>query len=95
MTDVAKGDGAAHRVPCPDQVSAVAGGRAMPAEVLAERLMLAICAYGTNTGIRASTRLQREITEGRNVVESFNRANAVIYSAKATRSPPTTAANTR
>jgi len=35
------------------EVSAVAGGGALPVEVLAERLMLAIYAYGTNTGIRA------------------------------------------
>lgn len=41
------------RTGCLDQVSAVAGGGALPAEVLAERLMLAIYAYGTNTGIRA------------------------------------------
>jgi len=31
----------------------VAGGSALPVEVLAERLMLAIYGYGTNTGIRA------------------------------------------
>ena len=41
------------RTGCLNQVSAVAGGGALPVEVLAERLMLAIYAYGTNTGIRA------------------------------------------
>jgi len=41
------------RTGCLDQVAAVAGGGTLPAEVLAERLMLAIYAYGTNTGIRA------------------------------------------
>jgi Tn3 transposase DDE domain len=35
-----------------DQVASVAGGSLKP-EVLAERLMLAIYGYGTNTGIRA------------------------------------------
>jgi len=41
------------RTGCLNQVSAVAGGGALPVEVLAERLMLAIYPYGTNTGIRA------------------------------------------
>ncbi len=36
-----------------------------------------------------SRELQREITEGLNIVEAFNRANSVIYSARAARSPPT------
>jgi len=31
----------------------VAGSGSLPPDVLAERLMLAIYAYGTNTGIRA------------------------------------------
>lgn len=41
------------RTGCLNQVAAVAGGGTLPAEVLAERLMLVIYAYGTNTGIRA------------------------------------------
>jgi hypothetical protein len=41
------------RTGCLDEVSAVAGSGMLPVEVLAERLMLAIHAYGTNTGIRA------------------------------------------
>jgi len=41
------------RTGCLADVSAVAGSGTLPAEVLAERLMLAIYAYGTNTGIRA------------------------------------------
>jgi len=41
------------RTGCLAEVSAVAGSGTLPAEVLAERLMLAIYAYGTNTGIRA------------------------------------------
>lgn len=36
-----------------DEVSAIVGGGTLPAATLAERLMLAIYAYGTNTGIRA------------------------------------------
>jgi TnpA family transposase len=36
-----------------DQVASVAGGGSLKPEVLAERLMLAIYGYGTNTGIRA------------------------------------------
>jgi len=44
------------RTGCLNQVSAVVGGGALPVEVLAERLMLAIYAYGTNTGIRAGRR---------------------------------------
>lgn len=43
------------RTGCLDVVASVAGGSLLPAEVLAERLMLAIYAYGTNTGIRAVT----------------------------------------
>jgi len=41
------------RTGCLAEVSAVAGSGTLPPEVLAERLMLAIYAYGTNTGIRA------------------------------------------
>ncbi len=41
------------RTGCLNEVSAVAGSGTLPVEVLAERLMLAIYAYGTNTGIRA------------------------------------------
>jgi len=41
------------RTGCLNEVSAVAGSGMLPVEVLAERLMLAIYAYGTNTGIRA------------------------------------------
>jgi Tn3 transposase DDE domain/Resolvase, N terminal domain len=41
------------RTGCLIEVSAVAGSGTLPVEVLAERLMLAIYAYGTNTGIRA------------------------------------------
>ncbi|SHJ26636.1 Transposase and inactivated derivatives, TnpA family [Tessaracoccus bendigoensis DSM 12906] len=41
------------RTGCLNQISAVAGGGTLPVEVLAERLMLAIYAYGTNTGIRS------------------------------------------
>jgi TnpA family transposase len=43
------------RTGCLSKVTAVAGRGDMPAEVLAERLLLAIYAYGTNTGIRAVT----------------------------------------
>ena len=39
-----------------DQVASVAGGGSLKPEVLAERLMLAIYGYGTNTGIRAVIR---------------------------------------
>lgn len=41
------------RTGCLNEVSAVAGSGTLPVDVLAERLMLAIYAYGTNTGIRA------------------------------------------
>ncbi|MCY9783170.1 Tn3 family transposase [Nocardiopsis sp. EMB25] len=41
------------RTGCLQQVTAVAGGGSMPPEVLAEKLMLAIYGYGTNTGNRA------------------------------------------
>ncbi|MGH3949813.1 MAG: Tn3 family transposase, partial [Pseudonocardiaceae bacterium] len=41
------------RTGCLNQISAVAGSGTLPVEVLAERLMLAIYAYGTNTGIRS------------------------------------------
>lgn len=41
------------RTGCLNEVGAVAGSGILPGEVLAERLMLAIYAYGTNTGIRA------------------------------------------
>ena len=41
------------RTGCLNAVSAVAGSGTLPIEVLAERLMLTIYAYGTNTGIRA------------------------------------------
>jgi hypothetical protein len=40
------------RTGCLDAVTSVAGGGIGP-DVLAERLLLAIYAYGTNTGIRA------------------------------------------
>jgi hypothetical protein len=41
------------RTGCLQRVTAVTGGGHLAPEVLAERLMLAIYAYGTNTGIRA------------------------------------------
>jgi TnpA family transposase len=41
------------RTGCLQAVASVAGGGALPPDVLAERLMLAIYAYGTNTGIRS------------------------------------------
>lgn len=41
------------RTGCLNDVGAVAGSGTLDVEVLAERLMLAIYAYGTNTGIRA------------------------------------------
>jgi hypothetical protein len=41
------------RTGCLNDVGAVAGSGTLDIEVLAERLMLAIYAYGTNTGIRA------------------------------------------
>jgi len=41
------------RTGCLNDVSAVAGSGTLPIEVLGERLMLAIYAYGTNTGMRA------------------------------------------
>jgi hypothetical protein len=41
------------RTGCLDAVTSVSGGGSLPAEVLAERLLLVIYAYGTNTGIKA------------------------------------------
>ena len=41
------------RTRCLDTVTSVATGGSIPPDVLAERLLLAIYAYGTNTGIRA------------------------------------------
>ena len=41
------------RTGCLRTVTSVADHGSMPEEVLAERLLLAIYAYGTNTGIRA------------------------------------------
>ena len=41
------------RTGCLQAVTSVAGSGTLPADVLAERLMLAIYAYGTNTGIRS------------------------------------------
>lgn len=41
------------RTDCLNEVSAVAGSGTLPVKVLAERLMLAIYAYSTNTGMRA------------------------------------------
>jgi len=41
------------RTGCLTAVTSVAGRGSIPADVLAERLLLAIYAYGTNTGIRA------------------------------------------
>jgi TnpA family transposase len=41
------------RTGCPDQVHTVAGKGALDRDELAERLMLLIYAYGTNTGVRA------------------------------------------
>ena len=41
------------RTGCLQAVTSVAGSGTLPPEVLAERLMLAIYAYGTNTGIRS------------------------------------------
>jgi TnpA family transposase len=41
------------RTGCLDAVTSVAGSSSLAPEVLAERLMLAIFGYGTNTGIRA------------------------------------------
>ena len=34
----------------------------MPADVLAQRLLLAICAYGTNTGIRSVPGMRSTVT---------------------------------
>jgi TnpA family transposase len=39
---------------CLDTVTSVAAGTNLPADVLAQRLMLAIYSYGTNTGIKAA-----------------------------------------
>ena len=44
---------AALRTGCLDAVTAVSGAGTLPVAVLAERLLLVIYAYGTNTGIRA------------------------------------------
>jgi hypothetical protein len=41
------------RTGCLDQVTGAAGRGDLFREVLAERLLLAVYAYGTNTGIRA------------------------------------------
>lgn len=41
------------RTGCLDAVTSVSGGGSLSAEVLAERLLLVIYAYGTNTGIKA------------------------------------------
>ncbi|ARF52967.1 Tn3 family transposase [Streptomyces gilvosporeus] len=41
------------RTGCLDAVTSVSGGGSLTAEVLAERLLLVIYAYGTNTGIKA------------------------------------------
>ncbi|HUY49632.1 MAG TPA: Tn3 family transposase [Streptosporangiaceae bacterium] len=41
------------RTGCLQAVTSVAGSGHLPAEVLAERLMLAVYAYGTNCGIRS------------------------------------------
>jgi hypothetical protein len=41
------------RTGCLQAVTSVAGSGTLPAEVLAERLMLTIYAYGTNTGVRS------------------------------------------
>jgi len=46
------------RTGCLDAVTSVSGGGSLSAEVLAERLLLVIYAYGTNTGIKAR-RLRR------------------------------------
>ncbi|MFC5662297.1 Tn3 family transposase [Kitasatospora misakiensis] len=69
------------RTGCLKAITSVAGSRTLPEEVLAERLMLAIHAYGTARYLRDRA-LQREIEEGLNVVEAWNRANAVIYHGK-------------
>ncbi|MFI6986641.1 Tn3 family transposase [Embleya sp. NPDC050154] len=41
------------RTGCLDAVTSVSGGRSLTAQVLAERLLLVIYAYGTNTGVKA------------------------------------------
>jgi hypothetical protein len=41
------------RTGCLDAVASVSGGGSLSPEVLAERLLLVIYAYGTNTGIKA------------------------------------------
>ena len=43
------------RTGCLEQATADVGGSPMPVEVMVERLMLAIYAYGTNTGISSAT----------------------------------------
>lgn len=42
------------RTGCLDVVTSVSGGGSLPAQVLAERLLLVIYAHGTNTGIKAA-----------------------------------------
>jgi TnpA family transposase len=51
------------RTGCLRAVTSVAGSGTLPPEVLAERLMLAIYAYGTNTGIRSVISAAHEHSE--------------------------------
>jgi hypothetical protein len=58
--------GAGQRVPaghCLQAVTSVAGSGTLPPDVIAERLMLAIYAYGTNTGIRSVISAEHGHTE--------------------------------
>jgi hypothetical protein len=51
------------RTGCLQEVTSVTGSGHLPAEVLAERLMLAIYAYGTNCGIRSVASAERGHSE--------------------------------
>ena len=56
------------RTGCLRAVTSVAGRGALPEDVLAERLLLAIYGYGTNTGIRAVRRRRARAQRGRHPV---------------------------
>ncbi|MFI5987745.1 DUF4158 domain-containing protein [Streptomyces sp. NPDC051555] len=48
------------RTGCLDAVTSVSGGGSLSSEVLAERLLLVIYAYGTNTGIKSVVKFPRD-----------------------------------
>lgn len=75
-----RAEGNVLRTGCLQAVTSVAGSGHLPAETLAERLMLAIYAYGTNCGIRSVASAEHQVIKYATAIKNGTASTEAVLS---------------